>query len=87
MRLRALNISDAAVSRFLVAAISLPHEPVTGLARIADGDTLQMGKTRIRLFGIDAPELHACVIGAIPLLGKVLWQTSAARRGSGLGTP
>jgi endonuclease YncB( thermonuclease family) len=26
--------------------------------RIADGDTLQIGPERIRLFGIDAPELH-----------------------------
>ncbi|MBF0124144.1 MAG: thermonuclease family protein [Magnetococcales bacterium] len=29
---------------------------ITGGVRVVDGDTLSMGKTRIRLYGIDAPE-------------------------------
>jgi endonuclease YncB( thermonuclease family) len=29
---------------------------VAGVARVIDGDTLEIGKTKIRLFGIDAPE-------------------------------
>lgn len=29
---------------------------VTGAARIVDGDTVQVGSTRIRLQGMDAPE-------------------------------
>jgi endonuclease YncB( thermonuclease family) len=29
---------------------------VTGRARVVDGDSLEIGRTRIRLFGIDAPE-------------------------------
>jgi endonuclease YncB( thermonuclease family) len=29
---------------------------VRGVARITDGDTLRIGSTRIRLFGVDAPE-------------------------------
>lgn len=29
-----------------------------GVARVTDGDTLRIGATRIRLFGIDAPESH-----------------------------
>jgi endonuclease YncB( thermonuclease family) len=33
-----------------------PGEPVTGRARVIDGDSLEIGGVRIRLFGIDAPE-------------------------------
>jgi endonuclease YncB( thermonuclease family) len=32
--------------------------PVSGLARAVDGDSLEIGSERIRLFGIDAPELR-----------------------------
>jgi endonuclease YncB( thermonuclease family) len=31
---------------------------VSGKARVVDGDTIEVGGVRIRLFGIDAPELH-----------------------------
>jgi hypothetical protein len=31
-------------------------EPISGIARIIDGDTLAIGETKIRLEGIDAPE-------------------------------
>ncbi|WP_212742883.1 thermonuclease family protein [Sphingomonas sp. 2SG] len=31
---------------------------IVGSARAIDGDTLRIGATRIRLYGIDAPELH-----------------------------
>jgi endonuclease YncB( thermonuclease family) len=33
-----------------------PGEPVSGRARVIDGDSLEIGGTRIRLHGIDAPE-------------------------------
>ncbi len=46
---------------------NLPSEnaqPLVGDARIVDGDTLVLGDTRIRLFGIDAPELsQTCLDG------------------------
>lgn len=32
------------------------HGSVTGIARVVDGDTLEIGGTRVRLEGIDAPE-------------------------------
>jgi endonuclease YncB( thermonuclease family) len=32
--------------------------PTHGLATVVDGDTLRMGNERIRLVGIDAPEIH-----------------------------
>ncbi|MXO75758.1 thermonuclease family protein [Altererythrobacter aerius] len=31
--------------------------PVTGTAQVVDGDTLRIGDTKVRLFGIDAPEI------------------------------
>ena len=47
----------------LLAAALLPSPPseaaqaeITGIARVIDGDTLDLGDTRIRLFGIDAVE-------------------------------
>ncbi|MCC6890249.1 MAG: thermonuclease family protein [Hyphomicrobiales bacterium] len=33
-----------------------PGEPVTGSARVIDGDSIEVAGVRIRLFGIDAPE-------------------------------
>ena len=42
-----------------LACLSLPAvaDTVTGRARVSDGDSLRIGGDRIRLFGIDAPEL------------------------------
>jgi endonuclease YncB( thermonuclease family) len=40
-----------------IANIKLPTtQTVSGAARVVDGDTVKIGDTRIRLFGIDAPE-------------------------------
>jgi endonuclease YncB( thermonuclease family) len=36
--------------------------PVSGPARVLDGDTLEIGGTRVRLYGIDAPEkAQSCI--------------------------
>ena len=45
------------VAAVLIAAAPISHDPITGPARITDGDTLRIGNERIRLFGIDAPEM------------------------------
>ena len=38
-----------------------PKEAITGAPRIIDGDTIEVAGVRIRLFGIDAPEMaQAC---------------------------
>ena len=41
----------------LLATASDGLEPVFGVARAGDGDSLTIGEVRVRLFGIDAPEL------------------------------
>jgi endonuclease YncB( thermonuclease family) len=47
---------------FLLLALSWPAEAaqknnsIAGVPTVTDGDTLRIGDTRIRLFGIDAPE-------------------------------
>lgn len=39
--------------------------PIAGRATVVDGDTLQIGNTRVRLFGIDAVESgQTCITGA-----------------------
>ena len=42
----------------LVCALALPvaAQDITGTLRVVDGDTIDVGATRIRLHGIDAPE-------------------------------
>jgi endonuclease YncB( thermonuclease family) len=49
-------IAMAFVAHFLKAPPRTPGEPVTGHARVIDGDSLEIGGVTIRLFGIDAPE-------------------------------
>jgi endonuclease YncB( thermonuclease family) len=46
------------ISYLLLLTLAVqPTQPIYGIARAGDGDALQIGSTRIRLFGIDAPEL------------------------------
>ena len=41
----------------LTLIVSTPaFADVTGKARVVDGDTIHIGKTKIRLHGLDAPE-------------------------------
>ncbi|MGB3243085.1 MAG: thermonuclease family protein [Sulfitobacter sp.] len=42
----------------LILAVALPLHAaeITGKVRVIDGDTIDVGKTRVRLHGIDAPE-------------------------------
>lgn len=45
-------------------ALAADHEMITGIAHVVDGDTLEINGMRIRLHGIDAPELSQfCVAG------------------------
>jgi endonuclease YncB( thermonuclease family) len=45
------------LSSLLLFAAAAPMQPIYGIARANDGDSITIGSTRIRLFGIDAPEL------------------------------
>ena len=40
----------------IVIALPLHAAEITGKVRVIDGDTIDVGKTRIRIHGIDAPE-------------------------------
>ena len=47
------------VAAFLLAALARPSfADVTGPAMVIDGDTIVVAGERVRLHGIDAPELH-----------------------------
>lgn len=46
------------LAALLLLLLSLPaNADVTGKARVVDGDTIWIGETKIRLHGIDAPEM------------------------------
>ena len=45
-----------ALALLILTLPSHAHADVTGKPRVVDGDTIHIGKTKIRLHGIDAPE-------------------------------
>ena len=52
-----LAIAILAGVAVLAAALEPPLPPLAGRAGASDGDSFRMGETRVRLLGIDAPEL------------------------------
>lgn len=52
-----LAIAILAVLALVAAALDRPPPPVSGHARASDGDSFRLGEDRIRLLGLDAPEL------------------------------
>lgn len=54
--LRSMLVALVLVGVALVAERYIPA--LTGAVRLADGDSLELGGQRIRIEGIDAPELH-----------------------------
>ena len=51
-----MTFQSFAFARLLFAAACLCAENLAGQASVVDGDTLEIHGTRIRLWGIDAPE-------------------------------
>jgi endonuclease YncB( thermonuclease family) len=47
-----------ALALILLLPMSAAMADITGKPRIVDGDTIHIGKTKIRLHGIDAPEMR-----------------------------
>ena len=56
-RLVGLGLFVVLVGVWLVARLALPLEPVRGAAMVSDGDSLRFDAVRVRIVGIDAPEL------------------------------
>lgn len=52
-----LAIIVLAGAAYVAARLDPPPPPVSGTARASDGDSFRMGEDRVRLLGIDAPEL------------------------------
>lgn len=52
-----LAILILAGAAFLAAALEPAQDPVSGYARASDGDSFRLGDDRVRLLGLDAPEL------------------------------
>ena len=52
---------------------------------VTDGDSLRCGKTRLRLLGIDAPELHGCPRQRICVSGNGEAAKGSLRAGVGAG--
>jgi len=68
-----LGLSSLVLALLLAACARILFEPsgreVTGRAFAVDGDTIRIGESRIRLKGIDAPELNqSCMRGSTPIL-------------------
>jgi endonuclease YncB( thermonuclease family) len=57
----ALPIAAAVAAFVAYAALSEPPHQIAGRAHVVDGDSVEVGGARVRLFGIDAPEMQqAC---------------------------
>lgn len=73
-----MTTSDCTLAALALAAIlaaaPVHSEDLSGPARIIDGDTLEIGTVRIRLFGIDAPERTQRCGGA----GASVWDCGKA---------
>ena len=58
---------------------------VSGVVHVVDGDTIDVGRTRVRLFGIDAPEADQTCVGAdaavLPCGAWVMAQVRAIYQG------
>ena len=59
-----LKLIAAAAALILSAAGALSAVAQTGPARVVDGDTIDVAGTRVRLWGIDAPESRQSCVAA-----------------------
>ena len=59
-----LAIAVLGVLALVAAGLDAPPPPVSGAARASDGDSFRLGQDRVRLLGLDAPELAQLCAGA-----------------------
>ena len=57
LRLMSAMLRRVPLLLLVLASASAVAEPVSGVGRAKDGDSLMVGETEVRLYGIDAPEL------------------------------
>jgi endonuclease YncB( thermonuclease family) len=56
-------VATPVITNSIETTATLP-EPIIGIPQVLDGDTIQIGTTRIRLYGIDAFEAEQMCVGA-----------------------
>lgn len=61
--LRTLIIAPLVAACMAMPAAAQPKPIACAKPYVVDGDTIHCGKLRLRLYGIDAPELHGCPKG------------------------
>lgn len=59
-----LAIAILGLLALVAARLDPPPPPVSGQARASDGDSFRLGEDRVRLLGLDAPELAQTCAGA-----------------------
>lgn len=52
------TVGLAALMLGVAVSLAMAQPPLSGVARVVDGDTLAIGADRVRLYGIDAPEMR-----------------------------
>ena len=60
-----LAIVVLALAALAAAWLDVPPPPVSGRAQVSDGDSFRLGEDRIRLLGLDAPELSQTCTDAV----------------------
>ncbi len=67
----------AALPALLLPAIASAAD-ITGVAKVREGDNVQIGSTRIRLGGIDAPSVDQLCLNKSASAGPAAWRRATS---------